>query len=203
MPSHKKDQRIIESIVLGTFLIISIGFLILKFLSAEDSILEIGATRSLPSEIKVHSKNNEVESGNEFSGEATALLFAVSLLALFTKRLLCFIFQRIASSNNAEEFKGKIFHNINQILTLTHTFSGLLALVLGVLHFSLSSCNNNPFPDLGLLFALVSTFCGVLSKLRFLPNKLQKYLFLIHKNLVITFSFIGLLVIGHSIFDFD
>ena len=84
-----------------------------------------------------------------------------------------------------------------------HTYLSILALGLGILHLSLSSCIANPFPEWGLILSGILIGTGLLFKWNTLPKILRKSLYQFHTSLIVSGTLLSILLFGHAIMEID
>jgi hypothetical protein len=148
-------------------------------------------------------KTRQNNTGDEFTGEATALLFGISIIPIVVDLITRKIF-RYASGG--EILKGIIQRiNIGQrkYLIPFHTYLSILALGLGILHLGFSSCIENPLPEMGLLLAGTLVGTGLLSKWRIVPTVFRKYLYQFHASLIVSGLMFVILLTGHAVMDYE
>ena len=79
----------------------------------------------------------------------------------------------------------------------------VLALGLGIVHLTLSSCVANPLPQLGLILSGVLVASGLLFKWKAVPNTVRKALYQFHASLIVSGILVVVLITGHAVMDFD
>jgi hypothetical protein len=141
--------------------------------------------------------------GNEFTGEATALLFGASTIPVGID-LISKTVTRYAPIGEAA--KGLIRRvNLVQRKTLMplHTWLSILALSLGILHLTLSSCIANPLPELGLILSGGLVASGLLFKCKAVPASIRKTLYQFHASLIVSGILLAILFSGHAVMSSD
>jgi uncharacterized membrane protein YidH (DUF202 family) len=105
-----------------------------------------------------------------------------------------------------EKVKGFI-RRINNIqrkyLMPLHTWLSIMALGLGILHLTLSSCVGNPFPELGLILTGVLVTTGLLFKWKAVPSAIRKTLYQFHSSLIVLGVLLVILYTGHAVMGLD
>jgi hypothetical protein len=106
----------------------------------------------------------------------------------------------------AETGKNFIRH-INTVqkkyLMPLHTWLSILALGLGILHLTLSSCAANPLPELGLILSGILVTSGLLFKDKAVPASLRKTLYQFHVSLIVSGVLLAILFTGHAVMSSD
>jgi hypothetical protein len=142
-------------------------------------------------------------SGNEFTGDATALLFGMASVPVAIDLISRSVVRYTPVS---EKLKGLIRRTNNKqrkYLLPFHSYLSILALGFGFLHLNLSSCIANPFPEWGLILSGVLVGSGLLFKWKAIPVKFRKPLYKFHTSLVVTGILLVILLVGHTIMSFD
>jgi hypothetical protein len=141
--------------------------------------------------------------GNEFTGEATAWLFGIAAAPVGIN-LICKTLIRLSLVGG--KIKEVICRGNNlqkRYLMPMHTYLSIMALGIGVLHLSLSSCIANPLPEVGLIISGVLVVAGLLWKWKSIPSKWRKALYQFHASLIVSGLLLVILVIGHGVMGSD
>ncbi len=157
----------------------------------------------LPSKLLCLPETWQNSSGNEFTGEATALFFAVSIVPVGIDLISRAIIRHVPLG---DKVKGYIrgFNNMQRKRLMPfHTYLSILALGMGILHLTLSSCVSNPFPELGLILSGILVVTGLLFKWKAVPSKIRKSLYQFHASLIVSGILLVILYTGHAVMDMD
>ena len=84
-----------------------------------------------------------------------------------------------------------------------HTYLSILALGLGILHLTLSSCIANLLPELGLILMGVLVITGLLFKWKAVSKTFRKALYQFHASLIVSGVLLVILYTGHAVMDLD
>jgi len=142
-------------------------------------------------------------SGDEFSGEATAWLFGASLIPVAIDLFSRAILRNVPLGEPVKGFIRRINKFQKKYLMWTHTLLSILGLGLGIWHLALSSCAANPLPELSLFLLGILVVTGLLFKWNAVPKSFRKFLFQFHANLIVSGVILTILFTGHVIMDFD
>ncbi len=142
-------------------------------------------------------------SGNEFTGEATAWLFALASAPVAIDLISRSAIRYLPVFEKVKGFIRRVNNTQRKYLMPFHTYLSILALGMGILHLNLSSCNANPFPELGLVLSGVLVASGLLVKLKAIPSKIRKPLYQFHVSLVVTGVLFAILLVGHFVMNND
>lgn len=141
------------------------------------------------------------DKGNEFTGQCAAWIFAAANLSVS----LSLIFKGVIRfASLARETKDKItfFNKLQKkYLMRFHYVLNPLAVVLALLHFSLSCCRSTSFPEWGLTGASTLALIGLIIKFRGSPPRIRKFVYRIHTSPVPFGLILVLLLAGHGIID--
>jgi hypothetical protein len=141
--------------------------------------------------------------GNEFTGEATAWFFVVSSFPVGVDLIARTVPRYVPIGGTAKNFLRHINNLQKKYLMPLHTYLSIAALGLGILHLTLSSCVANPFPELGLILTGILVTTGLLFKWRVIPAFLRKALYKFHASLIVSGILLTILFTGHAVMDSD
>ena len=141
--------------------------------------------------------------GNEFTGEATAWLFVASSIPVGVDLIARTVPRYLPIGGRVNSFLRHINTVQKKYLMPLHTYLSIAALGLGILHLTLSSCIANPFPELGLILTGILVTTGLLFKCRAVPVILRKALYKFHASLMVTGVLLVILFTGHAVMDSD
>ena len=141
--------------------------------------------------------------GNEFSGEATAWLFGLSAFPVGFDLISRAAIRYFPVGGTLKSILRHINNLQRKYLMPFHTYLSIVALGLGILHLVLSSCIANPFPELGLFITGILVITGLLFKWKAVPSTLRKTLYKFHASLMLSGVLLAVLVIGHAVMGTD
>jgi hypothetical protein len=141
--------------------------------------------------------------GNEFSGDATALLFGLSILPVAIDLISRGTIRYVPVGEKVKGFIRGANNQQRKYLMPFHTYLSMLALGFGILHLNLSSCIANPFPEWGLILSGVLVVSGLLFKWKAIPTKFRKTLYQFHTSLIVSGVLLAILLVGHMIMSID
>jgi hypothetical protein len=141
--------------------------------------------------------------GNEFSGEATAWLFGASAFPVAVDLISRNAIRYVPLGGTIKNFIRVINNLQRKYLMPVHTYLSIVALGLGILHLFLSSCIANPFPELGLIITGLLVTTGLLFKWKAIPKRLYKPLYKFHASLIVSGVLSAVLVTGHAVMGTD
>jgi hypothetical protein len=141
--------------------------------------------------------------GNEFTGEATALLFGASSIPVGVDLISRTVIRYMPVGERVKGFIRRTNNVQRKYLMSLHTYLSILALGLGILHLGLSSCISNPFPELGLILSGSLVASGLLFKWKIGPTRIRKALYQFHVSLIVSGVLLVILFIGHAVMDMD
>ena len=144
--------------------------------------------------------HNRVDKGNEFTGQFAAWTFAVANLSVAFSLVLKGI-MRLPTLSVTIKDRIRFFNKRQKKhLMRLHYFLNPVAIILGLLHFGLSSCRSSPFPEWGLAAASALALIGILLRFNILP-RIRKSVYRIHTS-PLPFGLVSVfLLIGHSLID--
>jgi hypothetical protein len=141
--------------------------------------------------------------GNEFTGEATAWLFGLASVPVFADLISRTVIRYMPIGGTVKSFLRHTNSLQKKYLMPLHTWLSIAALGLGILHLTLSSCIANPFPELGLILTGVLVTTGLLFKWKAVPALLRKTLYKFHTSLMVTGILLVILFAGHAVMGSD
>jgi hypothetical protein len=141
--------------------------------------------------------------GNEFTGEATAWLFGASAFPVAIDLISRNAIRYVPLGGTIKSFIRVINNFQRKYLMPFHTYLSIIALGLGILHLVLSSCIANPFPELGLIITGLLVTTGLLFKWNAIPKRLCKPLYKFHASLIVSGVLLAVLVAGHAVMGTD
>jgi hypothetical protein len=202
MTTQKTSWQILSLAFIGLAIVALAGIAMLAVLV--DELAESGwAVPNIMRALLTHSQAVRANTGNEFTGDATAALFAASVVPVGVDLISRTIIRYAPFGARVKGFIRRINNTQRKYLLPLHTYLSILALGLGILHLSLSNCAGNPFPELGLILAGVLTATGLLFKLKALPGALRKSLYKFHASLIVSGVLVAILFTGHVIMELD
>ena len=142
-------------------------------------------------------------SGNEFTGEATAWLFAASSVPVGIDWIARTSTRYGPFGENVKRAIRRINNLQRKYLMPFHTYLSLPALGLGLLHLVLSSCAANPLPELGLILTGILVVTGLLFKCKAVSVKFRRVLYQFHASLLVTGTLLVILYSGHALMELD
>ena len=203
MPFQKKPRITGEANILGIFVILSISVTLIYFLLVEDNIFKVITSQKIFVITNSNFKTFSPEFGNEFTGETTAFFFAFSFVSILVNKILKLIFQRTAYIGSNQKTIERIYCFSKKYLIPLHSIMSFGGLGFGVLHLFLSNCQNNPFPELGLLFAVIIMISGLLVNFKAVSQGIKLKLIRFHQHWIVSAALLAILLVGHSIMDVD
>jgi hypothetical protein len=141
--------------------------------------------------------------GNEFTGEATAWLFGASTVPVGIDLISRTVIRYVPLGETVKGFIRRVNNTQRKYLMRFHTWLSILALGLGILHLTLSSCAGNPFPEWGLILTGILVTSGLLFKWKAMPSNFRKILYQFHASLIVTGVLLVILVTGHAVMSSD
>jgi hypothetical protein len=115
--------------------------------------------------------------GNEFTGVVTAWLFGISIVPVGIDWISRAIIQYMPFGDIVAAFVQRANIVQRKYLMPFHTYLSILAMGLGILHLTLSSCVDNPLPDFGLILFVILVVTGLLFKWNVVPKTIRKALY--------------------------
>jgi hypothetical protein len=145
----------------------------------------------------------QASSGNEFTGEVTGWLFGLSSVPVLIDLISRTILRHAPVGETGKRFIRQINTVQKKYLMPLHTWLSMLALGLGILHLTLSSCAANPLPEVGLILSGILVTSGLLFKWKAIPGSLRKTLYQFHASLIVSGVLLAVLFIGHAVMSSD
>jgi hypothetical protein len=202
MISGKTSWSIIGLAFIGLVVVSLAGFALLDILANE--LAESG--RAVPNFLQAAFSYHEAwqdSAGNEFTGEATALLFGASSVPVGVDLISKTVIRYAPFGETVKGFIRRINNVQRKYLMPLHTWLSILALGLGILHLILSTCAANPLPELGLILSGILVATGLLSKWKAVPTTFRKALYQFHASLIVSGILLVILLTGHAVMDSD
>jgi hypothetical protein len=202
MTTNKTPGTVLGLAFIGLMIISLAGFALLAVFV--DELAESGL--AVPNFMQAYFSYREAwqdSTGNEFTGEATAWLFGASSVPVVVDLISRTAIRYVPIGETAKGFIRRINAIQRKYLMPLHTWLSVLALGLGILHLTLSSCLTNPLPELGLFLCGLLVATGLLSKWKAIPAILRKALYQFHASLIVTGALLLILFTGHAIMDLD
>lgn len=141
------------------------------------------------------------DKGNEFTGQAAAWIFVAGNITIAVSLILK-TFVRFFPLENGTRNRIKIFNKFQKkYLRNFHYFLNPLAVILALVHFSLSSCRSSALPEWGLVATLILVLIGVVIKIKLTPKSIRRVVYNIHTSPLPFGIIVIVLLIGHGIVD--
>jgi len=150
------------------------------------------------SEAPLHS---EKDKGNEATGEAAALLFAIANITIAISLASKTAVKLSVLSTHTKERIKLINQTQKRFGMPVHYLINPLALVLASIHFFLPYCRSTLLPEWGLFMVASLVVIGILIKFRIAPKVIRKWTYLVHTSPLALASLLLMLIVGHSIMD--
>jgi uncharacterized membrane protein YidH (DUF202 family) len=202
MRTNKTSWSILGLAFIGLMIVSLAGIALLAVLV--DELAEIGW--AVPNFMQAYFAYRETwqgSTGNEFTGEVTALLFGASCIPVGVDLISRTIIRCAFFGNRVKGFIRRINSAQRKYLMPFHTCLSILALGLGILHLSLSHCAANPFPELGLILSGILVATGLIFKWKAVQTTFRKALYQFHTSLIVSGVLLVVLVTGHAVMDLD
>jgi hypothetical protein len=180
---------------IGLLIVLIVGIILLTIF-----VDELTESRAIVSDLVGSWRNN---SGDEFTGEATALLFVASIIPIGFDLISRMIIRYFSVGEMVKGIIRRINNGQRKYLVPFHTYLSILALGVGILHLRLSSCITNPLPEIGLILAGTLVGTGLLSTWKSVPTTFRKYLYQFHASLIVSGILFVILITGHAVMDLD
>ncbi len=143
------------------------------------------------------------QTGDEFTGEVTAWLFGVSSVPVGVDLISKTATRYLPLGERVNTFVRRLNTTQRKYLMPFHTYLSILALGLGLLHLSLSTCAANPLPELSLILCGVLVLTGLLFKWKAIPATFRRALYQSHTSLIVTGFLLVILFTGHAVMNTD
>ena len=202
MTTSKKSSSILGSAFIGVMLISLAGVALLVVIAYE--LAQSG--RAVSNFMQAYFSFREAlqnNTGNEFTGEATAWFFVASCIPVGIDLISRTVIRYMSVGGTFKGFLQRINNFQKKYLMPLHTYLSIVALGLGILHLTLSSCIANPFPELGLILTGILVTTGLLFKWKAVPALFRKYLYKFHASLIVSGVLLAILFIGHAVMGSD
>jgi hypothetical protein len=202
MTTNKNSLSVLSSAFIG-MMIISLAGIALLFVIV-DELDESGW--AVPNFMQTYFSFREAlqnNTGNEFTGEATAWLFGASSIPVGVDLISKTVIRYVPIGGTAKNFLRHINNLQRKYLMPLHTWLSIAALGLGILHLTLSSCIANPLPELALILSGILVITGLLFKWKAVPAIFRKALYKFHTSLIVTGVLLAILFTGHAVMDLD
>ena len=141
------------------------------------------------------------DKGNEFTGQATAWIFAAANISVAISLMLKGVIQFASIEKGTKERINNFKRNQKKYFRYFHYFLNPLAIIFAFIHLSLSSCRSSTLPEWGLAASVTLVLIGLSIKFKVSPKSIRKVVYKIHTNPVPFGVVIIILLIGHSIID--
>ncbi len=202
MTTNKNSSSILGSVFIGVMLISLVGFALLFV-----GLYELADSgRTVSSLVQTYFSFREAlqnNSGNEFTGEATAWFFGAASAPVIVDLISRAVIRYMPIEGTLKNFVRRMNNLQKKLLMSLHTYLSIAALGLGILHLTLSSCIANPFPELGLILTGALVITGLLFKWRAVPVFFRKALYKFHASMMVTGILLVILYAGHAVMDAD
>jgi len=141
------------------------------------------------------------DDGNEITGQTAAWLLVAGNVTVVISTLIKVLSRYFPFKVNIISSIKKFNQLQKRHLMRVHYVLNPVALIMGAIHFALSSCRSSPLPELGLICLVVMVFLGLVIKFRMGPKKMLRLFFRLHTGMAAFSVMIVLLVVGHIIVD--
>jgi len=202
MTTNKNSSSVLSSAFTG-MMIISLMEIALLFVIAYE-LAESG--RAVSNFMQAYFSFRDAlqnNTGNEFTGEATAWFFGASSIPVAIDLISKTVIRYVPIGGTAKSFLQRVNNFQKKCLMFLHTYLSIAALGLGILHLTLSSCIANPFPELGLILTGILVIAGLLFKWKAVPAIFRKSLYKFHASLRVTGVLLVILFTGHAVMGSD
>jgi hypothetical protein len=202
MTTNKNSASILDSAFIGVMLVLFAGIALLFVIVNE--LDESGW--AVPNFMQAYLSFREAlrnNTGNEFTGEATAWFFGLASVPVFADLTSRLVTRYMSVGGTVKSFLRHANSLQKKHLMPLHTWFSVAALGLGILHLTLSSCIANPFPELGLILTGILVITGLLFKCRAVPGIFRKILYKFHASLIVSGVLLVILFAGHAVMDLD
>jgi hypothetical protein len=202
MTTSKTSRSILSLVFVGLVIVALVG--IAGFAVLANELAESGW--AVPAFMQTYFSYREAwrqSTGNEFTGEATAWLFGASSLPVGLDLISRTAIRYLPLGDKVTAFIRRINATQRKYLLPLHTWLSVLALGLGFLHLTLSTCAANPLPEWGLILCGLLVATGLLFKWKAIPATLRKALYQFHASLIVTGALLLILFTGHVVMDAD
>jgi|GEM_PF-1238966 hypothetical protein len=197
----QNDRNVyIVSFILFAFLVICMSFAFNSSLAIADDYHH-KSKKNYSHESKELSHEIHDNDGNEITGELSAWLFALANLPVLFGLLYRSI-NRFGSLTDKSKTTLKTLKKAQKkYLMPLHYIVNIIALLLAIIHFSLSNCRSSSLPEWGLALMACIVVVGIILKMNITPKGVRKTFYKIHTNPLTIGLVVTVLLIGHSIVD--
>lgn len=141
------------------------------------------------------------DKGNEFTGETTAWIFAAANLPVLLNLLFKALIRRSSLSESVRDRLKRFNQAQKRYLMPFHYLLNPLAVIVALIHFSLSICRSSALPEWGLAAMAVMAVIGMMVKFKVTPKSIRKTVYQIHTNPLPVGFLVVILLIGHGMVD--
>lgn len=202
MTENKNSLYVLSLAFIGVMIISLVG-IVLLFVIVDELDESGGAVLNFAQTYFSFREALQDNTGNEFTGEATAWLFGASSVPVGVDLISRTVIRYMPIGETVKGFIRRINNLQRKYLMPLHTYLSIVALGLGILHLTLSSCVANPLPELGLILMGIMAATGLLFKWKAVPSILRKALYQFHTSLIVLGVLLVILVTGHAVMDLD
>jgi hypothetical protein len=183
-----------------TVLVVCLGALIV--FNGNETEFETEDFSEFDAEVPLPLAEAEAESaGNDTTGQATAWVAGAGFVPLVVDWTTRQVLRRVPLREKIKSVVIRFNSFQRKFLMPLHTYLSVLALTLGILHLTLSSCPTNPFPEIGLIVMGILTATGLIFKWKKTPAALKKYFYKFHASLIVSGILSAILITGHLVMD--
>jgi hypothetical protein len=165
-------------------------------------VYELGGSNFAPADL-IDRAAWQTQTGDEFTGEVTAWLFGASSVPVGVDLISRAAIRFAPIGETVKGFIRRLNTLQRKYLLPFHTYLSILALGLGLLHLSLSTCTANPLPEWGLILCGVLVVTGLLFKWKAVPATFRRALYQFHASLMVTGFLLVILFTGHAVMGTD
>jgi hypothetical protein len=202
MTIQNKNRVFLFMMIIG-FAIIILAGIGLNFFVLDELFVEGLVAPNNMSAFFTFGQNRPQNTGDEFTGEVTAWLFCASMIPVGLDLLFRFLLRLGFLGEASKRFINRINCVQKKFLMPLHTYLSTMALGLGILHLTLSSCVLNPLPEIGLYVSGFLVITGLLIKWKVVPKSTFKVLYKFHTSLIVLAFLYVILIAGHSVMELD
>jgi hypothetical protein len=198
MTIQNKNRVFLFMMIIG-FAIIILAGIGLNFFVLDELFVEGLVAPNNMSAFFTFGQNRPQNTGDE----VTAWLFCASMIPVGLDLLFRFLLRLGFLGEASKRFINRINCVQKKFLMPLHTYLSTMALGLGILHLTLSSCVLNPLPEIGLYVSGFLVITGLLIKWKVVPKSTFKVLYKIHTSLIVLAFLYVILIAGHSVMELD
>jgi hypothetical protein len=148
-----------------------------------------------------NSEHGRGDKGNEVTGQSAAWILAAANLPALLSLLARALIRHTSLAGSIKERIKRFNQTQKRYLMPFHYLLNPLALLLALIHFSLSHCRSSSLPEWGLAVMAALAVIGILIKFKFAPKNIRSTIYRIHTNPLPVGLLVTILLIGHSIVD--